>query len=538
MPGVSARKARNNRAVGASFARAHTVSRISRIGGSPAIGEGIARPFSIAVLLVLAGCARTSDASLKSLTIDGVPVADLDAAAGRAPHPMPADSAFRVAAVPRDPDARVRVCARRFEDHASDCVMGSGIVELEGVTRVTATVTSGEEQSSTEVILIPDSLPRIEVETLGDATEGAWFLGLMGSSYAGMIVGQDGTPLWYHQGLFPAFDLRAAPDGSITYVQNTGFEGRRIGIQLNPDTTIRRTWEPPPTFDGLDVHMDHHDFQILDSGNALILGLVWTVEDLRELGGTVDTTVLHNTIQEVTPDGRVVWEWDTRGQVDAEDVAYWSYSAVAGGWEYAHVNSLEIDPADGSLLVSVRLTNQVLKIARQPTEHGGHTFQPGEIVWRLGGRSSDFEIDDARPDGSWGFAGQHSARPVPGGLILYDNAMRAESDGLVAQADVERFATGPSRYVEYALDTDAMTATVRGSFALEGSGFTHAMGSAQRMGDGHTVIGWGGLPGTGPWPMATEVDADDQPVQHLWVDGSHTYRAAKHVLVNGAWTTP
>lgn len=387
---------------------------------------------------------------------------------------------------------------------------------------------------------LPEDFPELRLETLGEPADGAWFLGVWGPTNLALILDSDGTPLWHEASDFPTYDLRASPDGSITYVRRVDAQGPRIAFQLDADFDLVRTWEAVPLTSGAEVFLDHHDFQVLENGNALMLGLTPSVEDTRPWGGTVAMDVLHNTIQEVTPEGEVVWEWVSFGEIDLDDVSYWSQTVVAEGWEYAHVNSLEIDPEDGHLVISVRHTNEVLKIARTTDTLRGRTFQPGEVMWRLGGPSSDFEVDDPRPDGGWGFAAQHTARPVPGGVIVYDNSMRAVQGGAIEAQNIQLTDAGFSRYVEYALDMDEMRATARRSYELTGSEATLSMGSAQRIEGGHTVIGWGSLArDSETWPVATEVDADDLAVQHLWIEqGAHTYRAAKHVRRGDRWVSP
>ena len=51
-------------------------------------------------------------------------------------------------------------------------------------------------------------------------------------------------------------------------------------------------------------------------------------------------------------------------------------------WDFFHINSVDLD-GDGNLLVSGRSTHTVYKLDRS-----------GAILWRLGGKRSDF--DDGR----------------------------------------------------------------------------------------------------------------------------------------------
>ena len=64
--------------------------------------------------------------------------------------------------------------------------------------------------------------------------------------------------------------------------------------------------------------------------------------------------------------------------------------------------------------------------------------------------------------------------------------------------------------VEYRIDPEALTATLIWSYSQEGA-FTRARGSAQRLSNGNTLIGWGsGVPIT-----ATEIDANRNKIWEL-----------------------
>lgn len=84
-----------------------------------------------------------------------------------------------------------------------------------------------------------------------------------------------------------------------------------------------------------------------------------------------------------------------------------------------------------------------------------------------------------------------------------------------------------TRIVEYALDENTLTATLVWSYSHEGV-FSRAMGSAQRLSNGNTLIGWGWT--SSSHVMATEVDPEGNPVFELVAsnaDGSRplSYRA-------------
>ena len=105
------------------------------------------------------------------------------------------------------------------------------------------------------------------------------------------------------------------------------------------------------------------------------------------------------------------------------------------------------------MLASFRHFSSVYRIATHP--HDG--FGVGDVVWKLGGRDSDFTFPAA---GDTGPCAQHTARMLPdGNVLMYDNGSwtHVRPALCVDQTDplgppVERIQT---RVIEYALDTTA-----------------------------------------------------------------------------------
>jgi hypothetical protein len=135
-------------------------------------------------------------------------------------------------------------------------------------------------------------------------------------------------------------------------------------------------------------------------------------------------------------------------------------------YDYFHINSIDVDH-DGNLLVSARNTHTVYKIHRRT----------GKILWRLGGRRSDFELGrDAR------FGWQHDARRQPDGtLTLFDNAaapkLRKQSRALVLRLDMKR-----------------MKGTLVRSFVHQPPIVAVDQGNIQLLPNGNYLIGWGHQP--------------------------------------------
>jgi hypothetical protein len=161
-------------------------------------------------------------------------------------------------------------------------------------------------------------------------------------------------------------------------------------------------------------------------------------------------------VQEVeVPSARVLFEWRSLDHVPVHE----SYSPVGYPWDYFHVNSIDVD-ADGHLLVSARNTWAVYKVHRRT----------GAVLWRLGGKRSDFALGAGAR-----FAWQHDARSHEGGRVLsiFDNGEK-RSRGIVLE-----------------LDTKRMRASLLHEYAHRPELHAHKLGSVQLLGNGDVLVGWG-----------------------------------------------
>ncbi len=248
---------------------------------------------------------------------------------------------------------------------------------------------------------------------------------------------------------------------------------------------------------------DLHDFELLANGNAMLLAYRKRQVDLTEFGGPADGLVWDTVIAERTPDGETVWEWDGADHMDLADVPAQQAEAQLtieppGVADYAHPNSLEIFD-DGDVLVSIRHYDCLYRVDRESRD----------IVWTFGGPNcakNDFEISGDPFDGP---SHQHDATLLDNGnLMIFDNGNLRQGDEQV------------SRVVEYEIDEEAKTAEL--VWSHDDSRYAEIMGSAERLENGNTLIGWGDLND----PVITEVTAEGDEVFSVSVpDGQLVYRA-------------
>jgi len=127
-----------------------------------------------------------------------------------------------------------------------------------------------------------------------------------------------------------------------------------------------------------------------------------------------------------------------------------------------HGNAID---ADGNLLVSFRNSDEITKI----------NSRTGEIIWRLGGKKSQFTFVN---DPLNGFSHQHGIRRLQNGnLILFDNG--------------SLYSPPESRAVEYKLDEQAKTAELVWEYRHTPALYGFALGFAQRLANGNTLISFG-----------------------------------------------
>jgi hypothetical protein len=282
-----------------------------------------------------------------------------------------------------------------------------------------------------------------------------------------MIVDDRGQVVWFRpmQGDVRAMDCkvqRYRGEPVLTFYQGVGTTYGR-GEYVILDSSYR---EVTRVRAGNGYQGDHHEFLITPEGTALLTIYSPVSWDLSSLGGQEDGVVLDGIAQEVDIEtGEVLLEWHSLDHVSPE-ASYRSLSENPGApYDYFHINSIDVDP-DGNLLVSSRTTFAVYKIDRQS----------GQIIWRLGGKRSDFEMGE----GTW-MRYQHDARRQSDGTItVFDNGGVQKDDksyGLVLDPD-----------------EDEMTVTLAREYANPRGRVAAVMGNVQVLPNGHAFIGWGSDP--------------------------------------------
>ena len=298
-----------------------------------------------------------------------------------------------------------------------------------------------------------------------------------------------GSPMFQH---YNTYDFRAAEvEGKqmITLITHKDEAGFIIDETYQVRKTVSMTsevseWAAKHLRPERTANM--HEFYVMANGTrALMLTKVFeksSVEESKTIGFDGNCAAHWEGFKEVdlTTD-KVLFEWNGHGHIGLDEntnfprpVDSMCKGGQIGGYDSPHTNSIDKFP-DGDYLVSGRHTDTIYKISHQD----------GSIVWRLGGKTSDFHFvdDDAT------FARQHHAKIVSQNqthtvLSMFDNSV-----GISPKDD---FANARSRGLILSLRTDInpMTAEKVQTFELSERQRVRAKGDLQLLPNNNAFICW------------------------------------------------
>jgi hypothetical protein len=283
-----------------------------------------------------------------------------------------------------------------------------------------------------------------------------------------MMVDRQGRMIWFHPvpGTPKPFDLNSfivQGKPALTWWSGelASSHGNGAGIAVDssyaPIQHIRA---------GGGLQTDLHELNITSSGTALLTSYRQVDTDLSSIGGASKGPVYTGYAQEVElSTGKVLFEWSSLDHV-AVDETYMGKPVGNTVLDYFHINSVG-ETSDGNLLISGRNTSALYKVDRGS----------GDIIWRLGGKKSDFSFANSDAQFHW----QHDGRAWSDTLYsVFDNganSSEARSRGLVLN-----------------VNESAKTVSLEQDF-LHPAGFVSpALGSVTRLDDGRVFVGWGDQP--------------------------------------------
>ncbi|HET7553725.1 MAG TPA: aryl-sulfate sulfotransferase [Gemmatimonadaceae bacterium] len=323
------------------------------------------------------------------------------------------------------------------------------------------------EKASYTTDALPEALKSIRIDMSTGTFPSGYILTeaeASDSTLYALAFDSTGKIVWYRH--FPdhhqILDFQQQPNGHYTIYLGTSTGKEPVDGEFAEFTTagdITHTWKIPG-----DYYTDPHEIRFLMQDTTVVAAFLFGYDqhelDMTGHGGTAHDMVSVHQIFRLSPSGEADLLFDAMNRWTPDD---FTSPPLTDKLDMDHPNSLDFD-SDGNLVVSWRSLGAITK----------HDVNTGEVIWQLGGTKSDFTIEG---DPLNGFSGQHFARILPDNhILLYDNGTGHDPN--------------VTRPVEYALDTDNMTATMTWDYLSADETYTTYMGSAQRLPDGNTLVGY------------------------------------------------
>jgi len=309
---------------------------------------------------------------------------------------------------------------------------------------------------------LPTDFPDINVNNISNPTDGYIFFApfiitTFSPTYL-IITDNHGVPVFYRKTGNLNFDFKKQPNGYLSYYDLPS----RCFYLMNNFYDIVDTLKMQNGYEA-----DLHELRILDNGHSMMLG--YDPEPVRMdtivVGGNPNAVVTGLIIQELDENKNVVFQWRSWDHFQITDATY-DISLTDSLIDYVHGNAIEID-YDGNILLSCRHMDEITKINRIT----------GDIIWRWGGeycKNNQFTfLNDPI-----GFSHQHHIRRLSNGnYTLFDNGNLHSPEF--------------SRVAEYQMDEINKIVNLVWEYRNDPSTYSFAMGSAQRLPNHNTFIGWG-----------------------------------------------
>ncbi|MCX6155097.1 MAG: aryl-sulfate sulfotransferase [Candidatus Kapabacteria bacterium] len=307
-----------------------------------------------------------------------------------------------------------------------------------------------------------DVFPAVYLHVQEDPSPGYFFVSPFGNSTASLI--DNGAHHIYDKATSfndagtnnVLWDFKIHPNNRIT------FFSRAAVFEIN------KNYDVIDSFVTQNYPLDFHEFIFLSNGNALLLGQDNRIVDMSQLvdGGRVGTKVYEFVLQEIDANKNVVWQWFSYDHIPITD-ATTDNDLTNSEILPIHINAF-CEDYDGNIIISCRHLDELIKINK------GN----GNVIWRMGGSASknnQFTFVNDTNNGFVGFSHQHDIRRLPNGhYLLFDNGNLKPNPY--------------SRAVEYTFDQVNKIVTKVWEYRLHDSDHAGAMGSAQRLENGSTVI--------------------------------------------------
>lgn len=277
-----------------------------------------------------------------------------------------------------------------------------------------------------------------------------------------VAIDQDGTIALNRRYDGTSQDIRHAGNGRLLFSQSA----QGILNELDDKGNTLRQWHARGKFQDkpapagsveLPVNFMHHTVSTLPNGNFLILDAEsrtfpdWPVNATDPEARPADAEIVGDVIVEVTPEGKEVHTYNFLDMLDPYRIthgsheSYWRKQGFPNAFDWSHCNAVSHDPADDTLIASVRHQDCIIKFTRET----------GELVWILGNHAhwkapwKDYLLQPAQ-DMQWQYHQHDCTAPAPGRILCFDNGnFRAPAFSAPREAG-----DNYSRLVEFEVDAD------------------------------------------------------------------------------------
>lgn len=273
------------------------------------------------------------------------------------------------------------------------------------------------------------------------------------------------------------FDFKAVEyDGSthLSWIVGHGTDRHEqpgAGVILGNDYVQKTVVAMPQTISEFNMH----EFNLVDNAqHALAVTFKTKLMSLLDLGiPHTYSKIGTGGFEEIdVKTGETLFEWNSMDQIKLHESTFFPLKGPSkdpGGWDYAHLNSVDKD-ANGDYLISSRFTNCLYKISGKD----------GSILWRLGGVDSDFILD------GFTFTRQHHARFVESHdnytIVSFLNNASDES----SQSDTVSSAV----YVKCTTTDAPWTCQIEKRYNRPDGLLTRLRGSVQTLPNDHVFVSW------------------------------------------------
>lgn len=337
------------------------------------------------------------------------------------------------------------------------------------------------------------------------------------SSDRELIVALDrhGDVVWLRDMPVPLLDCRRSQRDTLLVMQSTA----RI-VELNQRGERLGEWYSKPAHPSglpdnaaaipLQTKKLHHSVSETLDGKLVSL----SVRLMPGLGGHPeypdlmdDTLIVFDRAGTVEMEIAFVDLLDVERHSYGHTIPYWPLQGYPGVADWAHGNSVTVDPGDGGFVVSLRHQNAVVKLSRH-----------GELEWILGtpnGWREPWAEKLLRIDGGRPFHHQHDAHFCDTGeLLLFDNGT---SGGHPPEPELP-IDQQESHALAYRIEVDAMTATETWRYGGDAIAYSGYVGGVAQTPNGNRFIACTGI--------KLEPDGSRSPLQPQGIGSVAVYEVA------------